>query len=299
MAINDSQQRLLRTVLTGIPGLLALKNKQLAYEVVNPAFCQFLGRAPEAIIGKKDGDLFPEEEAKLCQQVEATIFKTGMPKVQEQPLTGVEGKRWIDITRAPVLDEDGDPAGILLFARDITEFKQREEELKTGLAKQQALEQRAAQASEQLQVAVQAAETAKAQAVEQEQKLAAFQSQLQENLKRLQEREAELLAVAKQAQMLQAQMAEREQQAQTDQAQLAQARQQAAADQAQLAQARQQAGALQEEIQRAQAALAEQQRQVEQMNEEVAEGRQRIQQAEARRKDAAALAQQLMNTLQS
>ncbi len=292
MAMNDSQQRLLRTILTGIPGLLALKNKQLAYEVVNPAFCQFLGRAPEAIIGKKDGDLFPEEEAKLCQQAEAAIFKTGMPKVQEQPLTGVEGRRWIDITRAPVLDENGDPAGILLFARDITEFKQREEELKTGLAKQQALEQQAAQASEQLQAAVQAAETAKAQAVEQEQKLAALQGQLQENLQRLQEREAELLAVAKQAQTLQAQMAEREHQAQ--------------ADQEHLAQARQQAQALQEEARRAQAALAEQQQQADQMKKELSEGQQRIQQAqaalaqaEARRKEAAALAQQLMNTLQS
>ncbi|HPO12799.1 MAG TPA: PAS domain-containing protein [Candidatus Hydrogenedentes bacterium] len=292
MAINDSQQRLLRTMLTGIPGLLALKNKQLAYEVVNPAFSQFLGRAAEDIIGKKDADLFPAEEAKLCQQAENTIFKTGLPRLLEQSLTGVEGKRWIDITRAPVLDENGDPAGILIFARDITDFKQREEELSAGLAKQKDLEQRAADAVEQLQAqqeasqrAIQAAakesEAVKAQVLEKDRLFAETQGQLQNVQKKLQEREAELLTLAKQLQAAQAQLAK-------------------------AAECEQRAAALQQELQKAQALLAEHQRMGEQKQKELADLQQHVNQmqaalakSQAQCNAAAALAQQLMNTLQS
>lgn len=228
MAANNSQQRLLRTMLTGIPGLLALKNRHLVYEVVNPAFCQFLGKAPDEIVGRKDADLFPADEAKACQQSENGLFKTGLPRKQEQTLTGVEGKRWLDVTRTPVLDDDGDPAGMLLFARDITEFKEREEALRVGLAKQQQLEeqarqavQKAQQADEQLKAA-QAAHLRALQAANQD--TDGTKGQLQEKTKalagaqtRLQEREAELAALLKQHQGMQGQTAQLQQQVQATQ----------------------------------------------------------------------------------
>ena len=152
--MSDNQQRLLRSILTGVPGVLALKNGELAYEVVNPAFCQFLGRGPEEIVGKKDADLFAAEEAKQSAQGDQFVLDSGVPRTQRQTLTGHGGARWFEVTRGPVFDDSGEAAGIIFTARDISEYVRREEELRAGEAEREALEQRAAQALAQAKEAL-------------------------------------------------------------------------------------------------------------------------------------------------
>ncbi len=232
MAINDSQQRLLRTMITGLPGLLALKNKDLAYEVVNPAFCQFLGKAPDEIAGRKDGDLFSAEEASAAQQQERLVLKSGLPRSGEEALTGAAGKCWLEVTRIPVLNEDGDAVGLIFFARDITAMKTREAELQAGLERHGALESSAREAAERLHAceeqlkAAQAAHLGALQAAQRE--MEAVQAQASEAgtrlgdvQARLQQREAELAALLQRLTALQQSEAEGQQQKQRAEAALA------------------------------------------------------------------------------
>lgn len=123
--MSDSQQRLLSTLLSGIPGILALKNSNLQYEVVNPAFCQFLGKAPQDVIGKKAEGLFPEDESVLIEIQDQEVIAKARPQSTEARLKGIGGERWFEISRSPILDDDGLAVGLLMVGVDITEYKNK------------------------------------------------------------------------------------------------------------------------------------------------------------------------------
>ncbi len=114
---------LFKTILTAMPGFLALKNRDLVYQAMNPAFCQFLGKPPEEIMGKADADLFPDEEAEAYRQADREVMKSGVMQTDEEQVTGVKGVRWLHVNRSPIVDADGVTAGILWSARDITRAK--------------------------------------------------------------------------------------------------------------------------------------------------------------------------------
>ncbi|MBI3117557.1 MAG: PAS domain-containing protein [Candidatus Hydrogenedentes bacterium] len=152
--MSTSHQRILSAILGGSPGLLALQSKLLVYEVVNPQFSQFLGKSPAEVIGKTDAELFSEAESKLSAKEANSVLKSGMPRAVEQQLTGKDGPHWFDISRSPILDDNGDPAGILLTGYDITEFKTREVAVREVEARTAAVQQEI----QSLQARVQAAE---------------------------------------------------------------------------------------------------------------------------------------------
>ncbi len=160
--MSDAHQRILGTILSNLPGMLALKDKKLAYTVANPAFCQFLGKGPAEIVGKTDADLFPEGEAAACAKEDQSVLKSGMARNAESQLTGKPGVRWFDTARAAILDENGDPAGIMFTAYDITDFKEREIAIQAAEGKVSAAEQQAAAAGQQATEAAQRASAAEA-----------------------------------------------------------------------------------------------------------------------------------------
>lgn len=145
--MSDVHQRTLRTILTGAPGFLALKNKKLAYEVANPKFCQFVAKGPAEIVGKTDADLFPKEEAEFSTREDRAVMQSGMPRKTEQSLTSAEGPRWFEVHRSPILDDNGDPAGVFLAAYEVTAFKRREEAVREGEARIAEKERQAAEAA--------------------------------------------------------------------------------------------------------------------------------------------------------
>ena len=89
--MSDAHQRILGTILTNLPGMLALKDKKLAYTVANPEFCQFLGKGPAEIMGKTDQDLFPDVEAAACAKEDQAVLKSGMARASELQLTTAVG----------------------------------------------------------------------------------------------------------------------------------------------------------------------------------------------------------------
>jgi len=118
-----------KIILSATPDLLALKDRDFVYQAVNPAFCKFLGKVEESIIGKTDFDLFPRFEAEMYRRNDLKVIKTYKPQVQDEEVTGEDEKRWLRVAKTPVLSEKGASIGVLCSVVDITNRKRAEESL--------------------------------------------------------------------------------------------------------------------------------------------------------------------------
>lgn len=197
--MSDAHQRILGTILTNLPGMLALKDKKLAYTVANPEFCQFLGKGPAEITGKTDHDLFPEAEAAACAKEDQAVLKSGIARASELQLTGKQGARWFEVSRAAILDEKGDPAGVMFTAYDRTEFKEREAAVHSAEARIAAAEQQSAEAAQRIAAAQAEAAAAQARLSELEQGIAAQKAAVEDMLKEKAALQDQLVALQQQA----------------------------------------------------------------------------------------------------
>lgn len=130
------QQQLLKTILDVTPDLVSLQDKNLVYQAVNPAFCQFFSLPEQDILGKTGAPLFPPEQAGDHQAENLEILKNGGHKSQEVLVSKEGEKRWLHMVKVPVYDRDR-ITGILTAARDITEIKHYQEKLIQSLKMEQ------------------------------------------------------------------------------------------------------------------------------------------------------------------
>jgi two-component system cell cycle sensor histidine kinase/response regulator CckA len=122
----SNQRRLLQTILDNIPDLIVLKDQNSVYQAVNPAFCNFVGRSAEEIIGRTDYDLFPRNEAEAYRDDDARIMSNDERYLGEEHV-GTDGNRWLHVAKTPVKDASDHVVGILCSVRDITKLKDSEE----------------------------------------------------------------------------------------------------------------------------------------------------------------------------
>lgn len=127
------KRNLLNTIINSTPDLIVLKDREMVYRHVNSAFCNFIGRQENEIIGKTDFDLFLPEEARGYRHCDKKVMKTGRQKIQDEEVTGKEGAIWFQVAKTPLLDDKGDFAGILCSMRDIRKRKKMEEQLQAAV----------------------------------------------------------------------------------------------------------------------------------------------------------------------
>jgi PAS domain S-box-containing protein len=125
----QTHRKLLNTIIISTPDLMVLKDCHSVYRAVNPAFCQFLGKAEEEILGKTDLDLFPPIEAEIYRRDDARVMASGVPQAQDEEVTGDAGRKWLHVIKTPILDDRGQAAGVLCSVRDVTQRKRMEAEL--------------------------------------------------------------------------------------------------------------------------------------------------------------------------
>jgi len=126
------QHKLLETVFDSTPDLYVLKDENGIYRSVNTAFCEFLGKPKQEIIGKTDYDLFPTKEAEKYIIGDKAVMEGGRQQKEEWEVIGTSGIQWLKVVKTAVLNENGIGTGILCSVTNISELKETEQALLTA-----------------------------------------------------------------------------------------------------------------------------------------------------------------------
>ncbi len=125
----ERERETLRAVFESTPDLFVLKDRDSVYRAVNPAFCRFLGKGAEEIIGRSDYELFPPEDARLYVRGDAEVMASGRPEIEDWEVAGASGRTWLQVIKTPVQDREGTVTGVLCSVRDVSKRKSVELEL--------------------------------------------------------------------------------------------------------------------------------------------------------------------------
>jgi PAS domain S-box-containing protein len=121
--------RQLNAILTNIPDIAWLKDKESRFIAVNKPFADTAGMRPADLIGKTDFDIWPKELAERYRADDREVMATGRRKQVIEPLVDKEGKKtWIETIKTPIHDDRGNIIGTTGIAHDVTERKRLEEE---------------------------------------------------------------------------------------------------------------------------------------------------------------------------
>lgn len=121
-----------RALLDNFPFSVWLKDTNSHFLAVNQAFANSIGVAtPDAVTGKSDVDFYLPEVAQQYQQEDFSVLETRQKRMfEEERIDPMGVSYWIEIYKAPVIAESGELLGSVGFARDITERKRNETDLR-------------------------------------------------------------------------------------------------------------------------------------------------------------------------
>lgn len=128
-ALRESHA-LLRAVVEGIPQALFVKDRGGRYLLLNAPGARLAGKSVEDVIGRGDTSLFDADTARRLAAVDRRVIETGELVTFEEVVTAHEVTRTYLTTKAPFRGPDGEALGVIGIARDITERKAAEEELR-------------------------------------------------------------------------------------------------------------------------------------------------------------------------
>lgn len=121
-----------RGLITAIPDLVWIKDPQGVYLACNEAFELFFGAKESEIVGKTDYDFVDRELGDFFRLHDKKAMEADKPSINEEWLTiAATGERQlVETIKTPVKNDAGILIGVLGVARNITDRKQAEDELK-------------------------------------------------------------------------------------------------------------------------------------------------------------------------
>ncbi|MGK9477965.1 PAS domain S-box protein [Melioribacter sp. OK-6-Me] len=131
----EREHNFFKVLMNNVPDTIYFKDRQSRFTMINEAQAKLLGiNNPADAIGKTDFDFFTKEHAEAAYADEQEIIKTGKPLIYkvEKVRRGSDKKFiWVSATKVPVFDKSGNVKGIVGISRDITHFKEAEDQLKS------------------------------------------------------------------------------------------------------------------------------------------------------------------------
>ncbi len=129
--LQNSENKL-ATLLHTIPDLVWLKDVNGVYLSCNNSFEKFYGAPESKIIGKTDYDFVDPEQADFFREKDKNSLAADTPTMNEEWLTFAEDGHTAlhETIKTPMYDAEGKIVGVLGIARDITERKEAENELR-------------------------------------------------------------------------------------------------------------------------------------------------------------------------
>ena len=139
------KEEYLRLILDNIPQQVFWKDTNLIFLGCNKNWAKASGfDSPEAVIGKTDYDLLPNREsAELYRTQDRRVIETNQPElhvIRGKEKRSEHGQEvWLDISKIPIHDVEGNVVGILGVLEDITQRKLAEEALRAEQEKSERL----------------------------------------------------------------------------------------------------------------------------------------------------------------
>jgi|WetSurMetagenome_2_1015567.scaffolds.fasta_scaffold05385_3 PAS domain S-box-containing protein len=146
-ARNEAEQKriqeheLLKTLMENVPDSIYFKDDQNRFIMVNKVKAAHSNVTPEQMEGKTDFDFLPREQAQRNVDDENAIMRSGQTIINKfERLSRDDGsERLMSVTRIPRYNDEGNIIGTIGIARDVTEWKNTEEELAKNLTMLQTL----------------------------------------------------------------------------------------------------------------------------------------------------------------
>jgi hypothetical protein len=125
------ERAILRGLIDSIPDLIFYKDVHGVYLGCNAAFEKYVGRPEKDMIGLSDLDLFPRDIGLGYQERDRQMLAEGRAKRNEEWLQYPDGKCVLsEVLKTPFFGPDGQTMGLIGIARDITERRRLEEQLR-------------------------------------------------------------------------------------------------------------------------------------------------------------------------
>ena len=124
----SQKTREVNTLLDSLPAFAFLKDAEFRYVAVNRVFCEALARSVDDVIAKTDFDLFPRAVATRFVERDRQVMAGGEPIRHEETVEFGGEIRTVLVIKAPVLDNDSKPTGLIGVGFDITDRKRMEQE---------------------------------------------------------------------------------------------------------------------------------------------------------------------------
>jgi PAS domain S-box-containing protein len=119
----------LQAILDNSTAVVALKDSEGRYLLVNRMFEQLFKLKQDEVKGKTDHDLFPRYLADAFRANDRRVFKECCALEFEEIAPGDDGPHTYLSVKFPLLDEGGDPYCVCVMATDITARKEAEKQL--------------------------------------------------------------------------------------------------------------------------------------------------------------------------
>jgi PAS domain S-box-containing protein len=112
----------LEIILDSVPAFVWYKDRENRIVRANRAAAEAVGRTPAELVGVPTSELFPDH-AEDYYEADLEVIRSGQPKLGiVEPLRLPSGEeRWVRTDKIPYRDGDGEIAGVIVFAVDITD----------------------------------------------------------------------------------------------------------------------------------------------------------------------------------
>ncbi len=122
-----AQKRFLDSINNTIQDHIGLKDRDGNYRYANPAFATAVGRTMDRLLGQDDEAIFGHGTAERLKISDQKVGDTGQGITVDEEIYLGSKKHFMQISKVPLRDDDGELSGLVSVTRDITDVVEQRE----------------------------------------------------------------------------------------------------------------------------------------------------------------------------